>query len=47
MHKWLIDSILRYMCDARYLLCAVLQPVLFLSKFVCKVLDYRCDSTFF
>ena len=47
MRKWLIDSILRYMCDARYLLCAVSQPMLFLPKFVCKVLDYRCDSTCF
>ena len=43
----MIDSILRYMCDARYLLCAVSQPMLFLPKFVCKVLDYRCDSTCF
>ena len=47
MCKWLIDSVLQYMCDARYLLCAVSQPMLFLPKFVCKVLDYRCDSTCF
>ena len=47
MCKWLIDSALSYMCNVLWLLCVVLQPVLFLSKFVCKVLDYRCDSTCF
>ena len=47
MVKSLIDSVLCYMCDVQSLSYAVSQPMLFLPKFVCKVLDYRCDSTCF